>query len=79
MLKNFIGQERKDERPPLKGKVEELVRLPLGEIRVIVEGTSVESSSRAKKKLHPSSSKRSTYRLSTKGTENGRTSHNFHG
>ena len=49
MLKNFIGQERKDERPPLKGKVEELVRPPLGEIKVIIEGTSVESSFRAKK------------------------------
>jgi len=49
MLKNFIGRERKDERPPSKGKVEELVRLPLGEIRVIMGGTSAESSSRAKK------------------------------
>ena len=35
-LKNFIGQERKDERLPQKGKVEELVCPPLGEIRVIV-------------------------------------------
>ena len=47
-LKNFIGQERKDERLPQKGKVEELVCPPLGEIRVIVRGISATSSSRSK-------------------------------
>ena len=48
-LKNFFGGDHKDERLPLKGKAEELVRQPLGEIRVIVGGTPIGSSSKAKK------------------------------
>ena len=48
-MKNFLGQDHKDKRQPLKGKEEEPVRQPLGEIRVIVEGMSTESSSKAKK------------------------------
>ena len=48
-MKNFIGIEHKDERPPLKGKVEELVRPPLGEIWIIVGGTSATKLSRYKK------------------------------
>lgn len=49
MLKNFIGQQGKDKRPLLKGKAEELVCPSLGEIRVIMGGTSARSSSREKK------------------------------
>ena len=48
-MKNFLGQDRKDKRLPLKGKVEEPVRQPLGEIRVIVGGISIGSLSKAKK------------------------------
>ena len=48
-LKNFLGQDHKDERQPMKGKVEELARPPLGEIRIIVGGTSTGSLSKAKK------------------------------
>ena len=48
-MKNFLGQDHKDERQPLKSKAEEPVRQPLGEIRVIVGGTSTGSSSKAKK------------------------------
>ena len=48
-LKNFLRRDHKDERQPLKGKVEELVHQPLGEIRVIVGGTSTRSSSKAKR------------------------------
>ena len=33
----------------MKGKAEELVRPPVGEIKIIVGGTSTESSFRAKK------------------------------
>ena len=46
---NFLGRDHKDERLPLKGKAKELVRQPLGEIRVIVGETSTGSSSKAKK------------------------------
>ena len=48
-LKNFLGRDHKDERLPLKGKAEEPVCQPLGEIRVIMGGTSIGSSSKAKK------------------------------
>ena len=48
-MKNFLGQEHKDERLPLKGKVEEPICPPLGEIRVIIGGISAASSSRSKK------------------------------
>ena len=47
-LKNFLGQDHKDKRLPMKGKVEEPLRPPFEEIRVIVGGTSTESSSKAK-------------------------------
>ena len=48
-LRNFIGQDHKDERLPIKGKIKEPARPPLGEIRVIVGGTSAASSSRSRK------------------------------
>ena len=47
-MKNFLGRYHKDERQPLKGKAEELMRQPLGDIRVIVGGISTRSSSKAK-------------------------------
>jgi len=46
-LRNFLGQGRKDEK--LKGKLEESSRPPLGEIRVIIEGTSIGQSSKSRK------------------------------
>ncbi|XP_030927462.1 uncharacterized protein LOC115953801 [Quercus lobata] len=46
-LRNFLGRDHKDEK--LKGKVEELSRPPLGEIRVIIEGSSVGQSSKSRK------------------------------
>ena len=48
-LKNFLGQDHKDKRQPLKGKAKESVCQPLGEIRVIVRGMSTGSSSKTKK------------------------------
>ena len=48
-LRNFLGRDHKDERLPMKGKVEELSRPPLGEIRVIVGGTSTRRSSKLRK------------------------------
>jgi len=48
-LKNFLGQDHIDKRQPLKGKAEESVCQPLGEIRVIVRGMSTGSSSKTKK------------------------------
>ena len=48
-LRNFIGQDHKDERLPMKGKIKEPARPPLGEIRVIVGGISAASSSRSRK------------------------------
>ena len=48
-LRNFLGWDHKDERLPMKGKVEELSRPSLGEIRVIVEGTSTRRSSKSRK------------------------------
>jgi len=46
-LRHFIGQDHKDEK--LKGKVEEPSQPPLGEIRVIVGGTSTKQSSKSRK------------------------------
>ena len=46
-LKSFLGRDYKDEK--LKGKVEESSRLPLGEIRVIIGGSSTGQSSKSKK------------------------------
>ena len=37
-LRNFLGRNHKDEK--LKGKIEESSRPPLGEIRVIIRGSS---------------------------------------
>ncbi|XP_075665452.1 uncharacterized protein LOC142635124 [Castanea sativa] len=48
-LKNFLGQDHKKERQPMKGKAEEPVRPPFGEIKMIVGGMSTGSSSKAKK------------------------------
>ena len=48
-MKNFLGQDHKDERQPLKGKAEKPVCQPLGEIRVIIGGMSTRSLSKAKK------------------------------
>ena len=48
-LKNFLGRDHKDKKQPLKGKEKELVRQPLGEIRVIVRGMSNGSLSISKK------------------------------
>ena len=46
-LKNFLGRDHKDEK--LKGKMEESSRPPLGEIRVIIGGSSTGQSSKSKK------------------------------
>ena len=46
-LRNFLGREHKDEK--LKGKVEESSRPPLGEIRVIIGGSSAGQSAKSKK------------------------------
>ncbi|XP_065626768.1 uncharacterized protein LOC136066408 [Quercus suber] len=46
-LKNFLGRDHKDEK--LKAKVEELSRPPLGEIRIILGGSSAGQSSKSKK------------------------------
>ena len=46
-LRNFLGRDHKDEK--VKGKLEELSRPPLGEIRVIIEGTSTGKSSKSRK------------------------------
>ena len=37
-LRHFVGRDHKDEK--FKGKIEESSRPPLGEIRVIIRGTS---------------------------------------
>ena len=42
-LRHFVGRDQKDEK--LKGKAEESSHPPLGEIRVIIEGTSTRQSS----------------------------------
>ena len=46
-LKNFLGRDHKDEK--LKGKMEESLRPPLGEIRFIIGGSSTGQSSKSKK------------------------------
>ena len=46
-LKSFLGQDHMDEK--LKGKAEESPRPPLGEIRVIIGGSSTGQSSKSKK------------------------------
>ncbi|XP_065617151.1 uncharacterized protein LOC136062241 [Quercus suber] len=46
-LRNFLGQDHKDEK--LKGKVEESSRPPLGEIRIILGGSSTGQTSKSKK------------------------------
>ena len=46
-LRNFLGRDHKDEK--LKGKIEESSRPPLGEIRVIIRGSSTSQSSSSKK------------------------------
>ena len=46
-MKSFLERDHKDEK--LKGKVEESSRPPLGEIRVIIRGSSTGQSSKSKK------------------------------
>ena len=46
-MRNFLGREHKDEK--LKGKVEESLRPPLGEIRVIIRGSLADQSSKSRK------------------------------
>ena len=46
-MKNFLGRDHKDKK--LKGKLEESSRPPLGEIRVIIGGTSTGQSSKSRK------------------------------
>ena len=46
-LRNFLGREHKNEK--LKGKVEKSSRSPLGEIRVIIGGSSAGQSSKSRK------------------------------
>ena len=46
-MRNFLRRDYKDEK--LKGKLEEPSRPPLGEIRVIIEGTSIRQSSKSRK------------------------------
>ena len=46
-LRNFFGRDHKDKK--LKGKLEESSQTPLGEIRVIILGTSIGQSSKLRK------------------------------
>ena len=46
-LRNFLGWDHKDEK--LKGKIEKSSRPPLGEIRIIIGGSSTSQSSKSKK------------------------------
>jgi len=46
-LRHFVGRDHKDEK--LKGRIEEPLRPPLGEIRVIIGGTSTGQSSKSRK------------------------------
>ena len=46
-MRHFVGRDHKDKK--LKGKVEESSRPPLGEIRVIIGGTSTGQSSKSRK------------------------------
>ena len=47
-LKNFLGQDHKDERQPMKGKAEEPIRPSFGEIKIVVGGMSIGSLSRVR-------------------------------
>ena len=46
-MRNFVGRDHKDEK--LKGKMEESLQPLLGEIRVIIGGSSTGQSSKSKK------------------------------
>ena len=46
-LRNFLGRDHKDEK--LKRKIEESSQQPLGEIKVIIGGSSTGQSSKSKK------------------------------
>ena len=46
-MRHFVGRDHKDEK--LKAKIEESSRPPLGEIRVIIGGTSAGQTSKSKK------------------------------
>ena len=46
-LRNFLGRDHQDEK--LKGKIEESSRPPLGEIRIIIGGSSTGQLSKSKK------------------------------
>ena len=46
-MRNFLGRDHRDKK--LKGKMEESSRPPLGEIRVIIGGSSTGQSSKSKK------------------------------
>ena len=46
-LRNFLRRDHKDKK--LKGKLEESLGPPLGEIRVIIGGTSIGQSSKSRK------------------------------
>ena len=46
-LRNFLARDHKDEK--LKGKLKELSQPLLGEIRVIIRGTSIGQSSKSRK------------------------------
>ena len=46
-MRNFLGRDHKDEK--LKGKLEELSRPPLGEIKVIIGGISIGQYSKSRK------------------------------
>lgn len=48
-LKIFFGQDQKDKRQQMKGKAEEPVCPPFGEIKMIIRGMSTGSLSKAKK------------------------------
>ena len=48
-LKNFLGRDHKDKRQPMEGKAEEPICQLLQEIKVIVGGILIGSSSKAKK------------------------------
>ena len=46
-LRNFLGRDNRDEK--MKGKMEDSSRPPLGEIRVIIGGSSTGQSSKSRK------------------------------
>ena len=67
-LRNFLGRDHKDEK--LKAKVEEPSRPPLGEIRVIIRGTSIGQSSKLRKTYLKVVQKCSTFRTIPKDEGN---------